>query len=71
VETEWRSWVDDRVKKHDKDLYEGNGKPSLTVRMDRVERYCENQSKWTKAIVLLLLSAIFAALGDIFVRAHG
>lgn len=30
-------WSSERIKKHDKDLYEGNGLPSITNRLSSVE----------------------------------
>jgi hypothetical protein len=68
--SEWHKWADERIKKHDKDLYEGNGKPSLTIRLDRVERFCEKASKTMTAILLLLVGAILTGIVDMIVRTH-
>lgn len=68
--SEWQEWADTRIKKHDKDMYEGNGKPALTVRMDRVERFCETATSRMNAVILLLVGAIATGLVDMAVRAH-
>lgn len=66
----WRTWADERIKKHDVDMYFGNGKPAITVRMDRVERFVEKASKLMTAILLLLVGAILTGIVDVIVRAH-
>lgn len=68
--TSWQDWADSRIKKHDKDMYEGNGKPAMTVRMDRVERFCAVATSRMNAIILLLLGAIATGVVDMAVRAH-
>lgn len=72
------TWIDElckRVAKHDRDLYEGNGKPALTVRMalaeeriDAVNRTVEEIRKDSKAIKMMVLSVILAIAGDIIVK---
>jgi len=66
----WQDWADSRIKKHDKDMYEGNGKPALTVRMDRVERFCETATSRMNAVIFLLLGAIATGVVDMVVRAQ-
>lgn len=67
---EWQGWAHERICKHDKDLYEGNGKPSITVRLDRVERFCEKASKTMTAVLLLLVAAILTGVVDVVVRSN-
>lgn len=50
-------------------MYEGNGKPAITVRLDRVERFCEKASKTMTAVLLLLVAAILTGVVDVIVRA--
>lgn len=66
----WQEWAEERIKKHDRDMYEGNGKPALTVRMDRVERFVETATSRMNAVILLLLGAIATGVVDMIVRAH-
>jgi hypothetical protein len=70
ISTSWQEWADKRINKHDKDLYEGNGKPSITVRLDRVERFCLTSTRLMTAILLLLIGAIFTGIADLIVRSH-
>lgn len=65
----WQEWADTRIKKHDKDMYEGNGKPALTVRMDRVERFTEAATKRMNQVIFLLIGAIATGVVDVIVRA--
>lgn len=65
---DWRNWAHERIQKHDKDLYEGNGKPALTVRMDRVERFCESATTRMNAVIFLLIGAIATGIVDLMVR---
>lgn len=67
----WQDWADTRIKKHDKDMYEGNGKPAITVRLDRVERFMDTAVNRMNAVILLLVGAIATGLIDMAVRAHG
>jgi hypothetical protein len=69
--SEWHQWADTRIKKHDKDMYEGNGKPAITVRLDRVEQFVESAKYRMNAVILLLVGAILTGLVDMAVRAHG
>lgn len=64
------AYADGRVDKLYKDMYEGNGKPSITVRMDRVERFVEKAGKLLTAILLLLVGALLTGAVDVYVRAH-
>lgn len=66
----WQEWADTRIKKHDRDMYEGNGKPAMTVRLDRVERFCESATHRMNAVILILLTAIATGIVDIAMRAH-
>lgn len=63
------------VRKHDEDLYRGNGKPALTVRMalceqeiKAVKEIVEEIRKDSKAIKMMVLSVILAIAGDIIVK---
>lgn len=62
------SWAEERIKKHDKDLYEGNGKESITVRLDRVERFMAACLWMWRTTVGLLVTAIAAGVVDAIVR---
>lgn len=66
----WQTWADTRIQKHDKDLYEGNGKPAITVRLDRVERFCETATARMNAVIFLLVGAIATGIIDMAIRAH-
>lgn len=70
MEHVWQAWADTRIKKIDKDMYEGNGKPAITVRLDRVERFVESATNRMNAVILLLLGAIVTGIVDMVVRAH-
>lgn len=69
--SEWQEWADTRIKKHDKDMYEGNGKPAITVRLDRVERFCKAATYIAVSTLLLVIGAILTGIVDIAVRSHG
>lgn len=63
------------VQKHDNDLYRGNGKPGLTVRMaiaeERIETVKETVDeirKDSKAIKMMVIGVILTVLGEIVVR---
>lgn len=63
------------LQKHDQDLYRGNGKPALTVRMAIAEKDIENMQKAadeirgdSKAIKLMVLTTLLAIAGDIIVK---
>jgi hypothetical protein len=72
------------VRRHDKDLYRGNGKPGLTTRMarqeDAMDAACERLDKSDKrqdrtqsmfwAIILLLLTILGGVITDT-VKARG
>jgi hypothetical protein len=68
--TGWQSWADGRIKKHDRDLYEGNGLPSITVRIDRVERFVNRATYLMTTILFLLVAAIFTGVVDVLARTH-
>lgn len=59
---EWREWADSRIKKHDKDLYEGNGRPSITSRMQMVEgdvgRISSSLGKGVWLVVVTLITLV-------------
>lgn len=59
--------IETTVRRHDRDLYQGNGKPAITVRMavmeDCVERINRNLSK----ISYLLISTLITAVATIIV----
>ena len=74
--TEGLSDYQKKVNQHDKDLYWGNGKPGLTTRifvleekMDTMQKAFEKMSRNSTTLVFLLISAILAAIGDVFVHA--
>lgn len=71
MEHVWQQWAETRIKKIDKDMYEGNGKPAITVRLDRVERFVESATNRMNAVILLLVGAIATGVVDLVVRAHG
>jgi hypothetical protein len=61
-----------RVSKHDRDLYEGNGKPSLTVRMESAEDCNERHEKRIAKVengnvwaIRLLIAILVTLLADI------
>jgi cob(I)alamin adenosyltransferase len=67
------------LRKHDQDLYQGNGKPALTVRMALAEKEIETVNKTvceiredSKAIKRMVLGAglttVAAVAADIIVR---
>lgn len=69
------SFIWSRTRKHDQDLYEGNGRPSLTTRMlgcedrlDGVEANMAATAANTRKIVYLLLGAMVTALADVLVH---
>ena len=54
-----------KVAKHHKDLYEGNGLPSITTRLTMLEDSVAKTARNTRTIVFLLLTAIIGAAADI------
>lgn len=64
-----------RVEKHDRDLYVGNGRPALCVRIAVVEKELETMNKAVdeirkdnKAIMKMVIGLILAVAGQIIVR---
>jgi hypothetical protein len=61
-----------RVAKHDRDLYEGNGKPAITIRLAELESYMNDSKDRLKsidkkfsAIISLLLATLAGVIVDI------
>lgn len=57
-----------RVAKHHKDLYEGNGLPSITTRLTMLEDSQKSYARNMRTIVFLLLGSIVSAIVDITIR---
>ena len=60
------------VRRHDQDLYRGNGKPGVTTRLQQgedrmtaLEKRMESIDFKFWAIITLLIASMLAALGDI------
>lgn len=68
MEAKWQDWAESRIKKHDRDMYEGNGKPAITVRLDRVERFCEVATSRMNAVILILVGCLLTGIVDVIVR---
>ena len=70
------SEIEEKLDKHDKDLYTGNGKPGLTTRMliqeqamDKREKADEKMKNWIVTLVFLVLATLFTLIGNL-VKGH-
>jgi hypothetical protein len=63
-------WEDlrEQVKRHEKDLYHGNGKPALTIRMDRVEVWQDEMRTNVRWILGLVVTVLLTVVGEILVK---
>jgi hypothetical protein len=66
-------YVEGRVKKHDADLYDGNGPndPSLTVRVDRNERDFARWQEIARKMTWLTVASIIAGIAELIFKHFG
>lgn len=57
------------VRKLEKDMYHGNGKPGMTERLGRVEDIIERTNRNLSKIVWLLVAMVVMIIGDLITRA--
>jgi hypothetical protein len=65
-----REWAEERIQKHDKDLYEGNGLPSITNRLSAVEMIA-GMAKWLTVTAVINTIALFVFLVKFWISKGG
>lgn len=75
VSDTWQDWADRRIKKHDKDMYEGNGKPGMTTRVSLLEadsvdfrEYIEEAKDNQKWIIRLIVGVLIVGVLNLLLR---
>jgi hypothetical protein len=64
---EWRKRIEERVDKHHRDLYEGNGKPSLCTRIELMEKTLDRLTSNLTKLFLLGMATLGSTLASLVV----